>query len=79
MTVYQSSLLGDEAEVEQIAGFERILDVMLDPVVDMCTSTSEEKHAVRPRWDMHVFLLNCLSYLLVRPIRGLMNDFRRTD
>lgn len=63
MTVYQSSLLGDEDNAEQVAGFEKILDIMVDPAVEMCASTSEEKKRVRPRWDQAVYILNCLSYL----------------
>lgn len=65
MTVYQSSLLGDEDEVERITGFQRVLDVMIDPAVEMCTSASEEKKRMRPRWDQAVYVLNCLSYLQV--------------
>jgi hypothetical protein len=65
MTVYQSSLLGEEDEGERIAGFQKILDIMIDPAIEMCTSTSEEKQRVRPRWDQPVYVLNCLSYLQV--------------
>ena len=64
MTVYQSSL-GDEDEDEQIAGFEKILDIMVDPAIDMCTRENEEKKRLRPRWDEPVFVINCLSYLEV--------------
>lgn len=65
MTVYQSSLLGEEDEDERIAGFQKILDIMIDPAIEMCTSTSDEKQRVRPRWDRPVYVLNCLSYLQV--------------
>lgn len=71
MTVYQSSLLGDEDNAEQVAGFEKILDIMVDPAVEMCASTSEEKKRVRPRWDQAVYILNCLSYLQVSLVRSL--------
>ncbi|KAF7367249.1 Conserved oligomeric Golgi complex subunit 6 [Mycena sanguinolenta] len=63
MNVYESSLLGDEGEEEQTAGFRRILDVTVDPAVEFFTSNSEEKKRLRPRWDREVYVLNCLSYL----------------
>jgi conserved oligomeric Golgi complex subunit 6 len=65
MNVYQSSLLGDEDKDDQIAGFEKVLDTMIDPAIQMCINSAEQKKAVKPRWDMQVFVLNCLSYLLV--------------
>lgn len=65
MAVYRSSLLGDEAESDQIAGFQKILDIMIDPAIAMCIASSEEKNRVRPRWDKAVYVLNCLSYLQV--------------
>ncbi|KAJ7293752.1 oligomeric Golgi complex subunit 6 [Mycena rebaudengoi] len=34
MNVYESSLLGDEGEAEQTAGFQRILDITVDPAWD---------------------------------------------
>lgn len=64
MVVYESSL-GEEKPAERDAGFKRILDVMVDPTVDMCSAASEEKQRWRPRWDKHVFILNCLTYLQV--------------
>ncbi|KIM86455.1 hypothetical protein PILCRDRAFT_327206 [Piloderma croceum F 1598] len=63
MVVYESSLLGDEKPAERDAGFKRILDVMVDPAVEMCSAASEEKQRMRVRWDKHVFVLNCLTYL----------------
>ncbi|RDB22992.1 Conserved oligomeric Golgi complex subunit 6 [Hypsizygus marmoreus] len=63
MTVYQSSFLGEEDESEQVAGFQKILDIMIDPAIEMCCSGSEEKRWLRPRWDQPVYVLNCLSYL----------------
>jgi hypothetical protein len=78
MTVYQSSLLGDEDLATQTAGFERILDIMVDPAVDMCRTVGEEKKRLKPAWDMEVFILNCLSHLLVRNSNvcecSLLND-----
>jgi hypothetical protein len=68
MTVYQSSLIGDEDESELQAGFSRVLDIMIDPVVETCAAVSERKKHMRPRWDQAVFMLNCLSYLLVRSL-----------
>lgn len=65
MVVYESSLLGDEKPAERDAGFKRILDVMVDPAVEMCSAASEEKQRMRARWDKHVFVLNCLTYLQV--------------
>ncbi|KAJ7456593.1 oligomeric Golgi complex subunit 6 [Mycena latifolia] len=62
MNVYESSLLGDEGEAEQTAGFQRILDVTVDPAIEMCIANSEEKKRLRPRWDQEVYVLNCLSY-----------------
>jgi len=65
MTVYQSSL-GDEDEDEQIAGFEKILDIMVNPAIDMCMRENEEKKRLRLGWDEPVFVINCLSYFEVR-------------
>ena len=61
--VYQSSLLGDDpaptpvdhhqptSEVpetnEGAVGFQHILDVMVDPAVQMCETAVEEKHRLR--------------------------------
>ncbi|KAF5378347.1 hypothetical protein D9615_008765 [Tricholomella constricta] len=63
MTVYQSSFLGEEDESEQIAGFQKILDIMVDPAIQLSTSANEEKRRLRPKWDQPVYALNCLSYL----------------
>ncbi|KAG6805085.1 hypothetical protein H0H92_000772, partial [Tricholoma furcatifolium] len=35
MSVYQSSFIGDEDEAEQEAGFEKILDIMVDPALEL--------------------------------------------
>ena len=66
MAVYASSLLGDESAAESAAGFARILDTAVDPAVQMCTNAAAEKQRLRPLWDQAVFVLNCLTYLLVR-------------
>ncbi|KAF8065376.1 oligomeric Golgi complex subunit 6 [Lyophyllum atratum] len=63
MAVYESSFLGEEDETEQVAGFQKILDIMVDPAVEMSTSANEEKLRLRPRWDQPVYALNCLSYI----------------
>ena len=67
MAVYESSLVGDEKPDERDAGVKRILDVMVDPAVEMCSAASEEKQRLRPRWDQHVFVLNCLTHLQASP------------
>ncbi|KAJ3566894.1 hypothetical protein NP233_g6714 [Leucocoprinus birnbaumii] len=64
MAVYHSSIIGDEDESELQAGFSKVLDIMIDPVVETCAAASERKKHLRPRWDQAVFMLNCLSYLL---------------
>ena len=69
MAVYESSLVGDEKSDERDAGGRRILDVMVDPAVEMCSAASEEKQRLRPRWDKHVFVLNCLTHLQASPQR----------
>jgi len=68
MTVYQSYLIDGVDESEPQAGFSQVLDIMIDPVVEMCIAASEKKRLLQPRWDQAVFMLNCLSYLLVSSI-----------
>lgn len=65
MNVYQSSLIGNEADEEEKAGFERIADVMIDPAVETCMKAGEEKQRLRPSWDQPIFVLNCLTHLQV--------------
>ena len=65
MLVYQSSLLGDEDEDDVSAGFNQVLDIMVDPVITVCVANADTKKKARPTWDGAVFLLNCLCYLLV--------------
>ncbi|KAK0502969.1 oligomeric complex COG6 [Armillaria luteobubalina] len=78
MNVYQSSLIGNEDEEKLISGFEHVLDIMVDPAIEMCTNAAEAKARAVPRWDMSVFVLNCLSYLLVinkqKALQATMNE-----
>ncbi|KAJ8590471.1 oligomeric complex COG6 [Rhizopogon salebrosus TDB-379] len=62
MHVYDSSVL-DETASETGQNFSRILDVMLDPAMDMCAAAADEKTRYRPHWDRAVFVLNCWCYL----------------
>ncbi|KAG2052769.1 oligomeric complex COG6 [Suillus hirtellus] len=62
MQVYDSSLL-DDTTAEPGQTFNRILDVMLDPAMEMCAAAAEEKARYRPQWDRAVFVLNCWCYL----------------
>lgn len=47
--------------------FEKVLDLAIDPVVESVVLRGEEKARVRPRWDGKVYVINCLTYILVRP------------
>ena len=51
------------------ARIRAILDVMVDPAVEMCINAGMEKkgRGVQPGWDGAVFTINCLTYLQVRP------------
>jgi conserved oligomeric Golgi complex subunit 6 len=64
MAVYQSSILGED-ESKQIADFEKILDIVVDPAIELCTAEHAEKRRLRPTWDYPVFVLNSLTYLQV--------------
>lgn len=64
MLVYDSSLL-DDTTSEPGQNFSRILDVVLDPAMEMCAAAAEEKTRHRPQWDRAVFVLNCWCYLQV--------------
>ena len=63
MSVYQSSMLGNEDEDERDTGFRQVLDIMVTPVASMCISNAAHKKTIRPEWDDKVFVLNCLCYL----------------
>jgi hypothetical protein len=65
MSVYQSSLLGDENEDDILAGFDQVLDIMVDPVVAVCFESAEIKRKNKVKWDGAIFILNCLCYLVV--------------
>jgi hypothetical protein len=65
MSVYQSSLLGDENEDEISAGFDQVLDIMVNPVVSVCLANAEIKQKNKPKWDGAIFVLNYLCYLTV--------------
>lgn len=73
MVVYDSSLLGDETEEQLAAGFRDILDKMVDPAIETCLTSSEEKRKHRPTWDKSVFVLNTLAYL-----QGVIEPYRFT-
>ncbi|KAG6867048.1 hypothetical protein C0993_007225 [Termitomyces sp. T159_Od127] len=62
MSVYQSSLL-DEDEIEQVAGFKKILDIMVDPTIEMITKTNEDRSRLMTKRDQPIYVLNCLSYI----------------
>ena len=65
MSVYQSSLLGDEDEQERTTGFQKVLDVIVDPLVESCIAKAEEKKRARAKWDWAVYVLNCLCFVQV--------------
>jgi hypothetical protein len=71
MTVYQSSFLDGENEEEHAIGFQRILNSMVDPVIEMCSTVGTERKAAKQRWDQEVFVLNCLTYLQVRMVESV--------
>lgn len=73
MVVYDSSLMGDETEEQLAAGFRDIMDKMVDPAIETCMTSSEEKRKHRPTWDKSVFVLNTLTYL-----QGIIEPFRFT-
>ena len=66
MSVYQSSLLGDEDEQERTTGFQKVLDVIMDLLVESCIAKAEEKKRARAKWDRAVYVLNCLCFVQVR-------------
>ncbi|PFH46076.1 hypothetical protein AMATHDRAFT_8263 [Amanita thiersii Skay4041] len=74
MTVYQSSLLGDEDEATRASGFQNVLDTMVDPILEAMISLSEAKKRARPRWDQAVYVLNSLMYL-----QGVLEPFGFTS
>jgi len=67
MSVYDSSVLGDEDPDEQRRGFKQILDATVDPALEMCRRMADMNTKDASGWDKSVFLVNCLDYLQVRP------------
>lgn len=65
MNVYKSSLMGDESEEELQKGFERVLDLMVDAAVNMCLTVSDARQSQKTFWDGDVFVLNCLTHIMV--------------
>ncbi|TFK19198.1 COG6-domain-containing protein [Coprinopsis marcescibilis] len=72
MNVYQSSVLDDEdgPTTSAASSFDKILDVVIDPVALGCIAQSEEKMRLRPKWDAKVYALNCLTYF-----QGLLEPY----
>ena len=70
MVVYESSLLEDETPERQASGAKQTIDSMVDPAIEMCLTTSEQKHKLRQKWDHRVFVLNCLTYIKVRWVKS---------
>lgn len=65
MQVYSSSLIGDESEEVERAGFSGILDIMVDAAIAMLVNLSSARQIARPSWDASVFMLNCLTSMIV--------------
>jgi hypothetical protein len=65
MHVYSSSLLGDESEEDERAGFSSVLDTMVNAAIEMLANLSDVKQRQKPAWDARVFMLNCLTSMIV--------------
>lgn len=66
MSVYDSSLIGRESPSEQEEGFKDILDVTVDPALEMCRRMTElEGKKDVSVWERSIFLINCIVYLQV--------------
>ena len=65
MSVYDSSVLGDEDPDEQRRGFKQILDAAVDPALEMCRRMADMNTKDTTGWEKSVFLVNCLDYLQV--------------
>ena len=70
MSVYESSVLGDEDPEEQRRGFKQILDAAVDPALEMCRRMADMNSKDTTGWERSVFLINCLDYLQVIYICG---------
>ena len=61
--------MGDESEEDVRTGFKPVLDMMVDAAVEMCSDVSEsfgqQVQKGKEPWDKDVFLLNCLTHLVV--------------
>lgn len=69
MTVYETSLLGDEDMQQKIEDFDKILSSCIDPSLEACQKMADlnsSKDVSKDDWANHVFLLNCFSYVEVR-------------
>ena len=75
LNVYKSSLIGDESEEEIRKGFQKVLDLMVDAAVNMCLTVSDARQSQKAAWDGDVFVINCLSHLLVSLLSLLANAF----
>ncbi|KIY63425.1 oligomeric complex COG6 [Cylindrobasidium torrendii FP15055 ss-10] len=64
ISVFESSVLGEDAESELVTGFEHVLDIMIDPAIQMCIEAGEVKARSTRDWDLPIFVLNCLFFLL---------------
>lgn len=65
MNVFKSSLMGDESEEDLRSGFQAILDLFIDAAINMCLSVSDARQNQKPDWDSDIFLLNCITHLIV--------------
>ncbi|EPQ57850.1 oligomeric complex COG6 [Gloeophyllum trabeum ATCC 11539] len=76
LSVYESSRLDDPSDTQPEEdgkaetsggqshfGVERILEIMINPALEVCLTAAEDKKRSRPTWDKSVFVLNCLTYL----------------
>jgi Conserved Oligomeric Golgi complex subunit 6, C-terminal len=69
MSVYESSVLGNEDPEEQRRGFKQILDAAIDPALEMCRRMADMNSKDATGWERSVFLINCLDYLqVIRPL-----------
>ncbi|CCA71103.1 hypothetical protein PIIN_05038 [Serendipita indica DSM 11827] len=80
MQVYDSSLIEDETPQQRQEGFRDVLDSMVKPMLDMCTTMSNlmKKPAAKgpdmSAWDRAVFMINCLVY-----IESVLQPFEFTE
>ncbi|EKM55271.1 uncharacterized protein PHACADRAFT_143387, partial [Phanerochaete carnosa HHB-10118-sp] len=85
LLVYDSSL-GDETSLRgrgsacddderdaAAEGCRVILDRMVDPAIEMCVVSADEKQKSRPKWDCEVFVINAMTYL-----QGVLEPFAFT-